>query len=48
MKRINFNSDWFCNGTAVIVPHDAMLHQKRDAKSQTGSAQAFFPGGVYV
>lgn len=48
MKKINFNSDWICNGTAVIVPHDAMLHQKRDAKSQTGSAQAFFPGGCYI
>lgn len=48
MKKINFNSGWICNGAAVIVPHDAMLHQKRDPKSPTGSAQSFFPGSVYV
>ncbi|MBD5393267.1 MAG: glycoside hydrolase family 2 protein [Lachnospiraceae bacterium] len=48
MKKISFNSGWRCNGADVIVPHDAMLHQKRDPKSPTGSAQAFFPGGSYV
>ncbi|MBD5512602.1 MAG: glycoside hydrolase family 2 protein [Lachnospiraceae bacterium] len=48
MKKENFNLGWTCNGTAVIVPHDAMLHQKRDPHALTGSAQAFFPGGSYV
>ncbi len=48
MKKISFNSGWSCNGISVIVPHDAMLHQERDPKSPTGSAQAFFPGGSYV
>lgn len=48
MKRISFNQNWHCNGQAVIVPHDAMLHKPRDPKSATGSAQAFFVGGSYT
>ena len=48
MKRTDFNQNWFCNGAAVTLPHDAMIHAARDPKSPTGSAQAFFPGGSYV
>lgn len=32
---------------SVMLPHDAMLHEKRDPKAESGSAGAFFPGGVF-
>lgn len=48
MKKKNFNSDWFCNGNAVTLPHDAMIHELRKADNPSGSAQAYFPGGTYV
>ena len=48
MKRTDFNQNWSCNGAAVTLPHDAMIHASRDPKSPTGSAQAFFPGGSYI
>lgn len=32
----------------VMLPHDAMIHEKRDAACESGSAGAFFPGGKYV
>ncbi len=48
MKKLNFNLDWTCNGVAVTVPHDAMIHEPRVAGNPSGSAQAYFPGGTYV
>ncbi len=48
MKKTSFNTGWTCNGQPVTLPHDAMIHEKRDAKNPSGSAQAFFPGGAYV
>jgi hypothetical protein len=47
MRAINFNDNWQYNGKTVTVPHDAMIHEKRDAAAKSGSAGAFFPGGVY-
>ena len=48
MKKISFNQNWTCNGAAVQLPHDAMIHEKRVPGHASGSAQAFFPGGSYV
>lgn len=48
MKKISFNTGWTCNGKAVTLPHDAMIHEKRVPGHASGSAQAFFPGGSYV
>lgn len=48
MKKLAFNTGWSCNGTAVTLPHDAMIHQTRVPGHASGSAQAFFPGGTYV
>ena len=48
MQRENFCSNWSCNGEAVTLPHDAMIHEKRVPGHASGSAQAFFPGGSYV
>ena len=31
----------------VTLPHDAMIHEKREAECESGSAGAYFPGGVY-
>ena len=54
MKRENFNQNWrFTDLTLakepqlITLPHDAMIHQARDAANPSGSAQAFFPGGSY-
>ncbi len=48
MIQYQFNSDWTCNGKAVTVPHDAMVHGQRKADAPSGSALAFFPGGTYT
>ena len=48
MKRQAFLTGWACNGQPVELPHDAMLHEKRDPKALSGSAGAFFPEGKYV
>lgn len=32
----------------VILPHDAMIHEKRKADAEGGSAHGYFPGGVYI
>lgn len=33
--------------TPVTLPHDAMIHEKRSPECESGSAGAYFPGGVY-
>lgn len=48
MKKIDFNEGWICNEKQVLIPHDAMIHEKRDPKSTGGSAHGYFPGGKYV
>ncbi len=48
MKKICFNTDWTCNGVAVHLPHDAMIHEIRKADAPSGSAGGYFPGGTYV
>lgn len=55
-RNINFNYDWTYRRTGpdnptlpekVTLPHDAMIHDKRDAKSPTGSAGAWYVPGTY-
>ncbi len=48
MKRTAFNSNWTCNGQAVTLPHDAMIHEQRRPDAKSGSAGAFFPDGDYI
>ena len=53
MQRINFNQGWTFSRSgsdqsqSVNIPHDAMIHEQRDAAAAGGSAHAFFPGGLY-
>ena len=50
---VNFNRGWkFHKSDSSVVqnidlPHDAMIHEERDPKSAGGSANAYFPGGIY-
>jgi hypothetical protein len=53
MEKINFCEGWNfkrhkmeCT-ELVNLPHDAMILESRDPNSPSGSAGAFFPGGVY-
>lgn len=48
MKKVRFNDGWVCNGKAVHIPHDAMIHEKRNPKAPGGSAHGYFPGGKYI
>lgn len=32
----------------VILPHDAMIHEKRKPDAEGGGAHAYFPGGIYL
>lgn len=48
----NFNNDWTFvkrNGekTSVVLPHDAMLTEKRYASCRNAVQSGYFPGGMY-
>lgn len=54
MIKLDFNKNWKFRkaGTdqpwrELCLPHDAMLEEKRDPQCESGSAGAYFPGGVY-
>ena len=54
MKRQAYNKGWTFwrlgkeeGKREVTFPHDAMIHEQRDPACKSGSAGAFFPGGVY-
>ena len=47
MKRLDFNVNWTCNGTAVTLPHDAQLTEPR-SKDASNGGHGYFPGGVYT
>jgi hypothetical protein len=47
MKALNFNDNWRYEGSIITLPHDAMLCAGRDKDAPSGSAGAFFKGGVY-
>ena len=54
MLNIDFNRNWtYCREgeevqIPVTLPHDAMLHEARQADAESGSAGAYFPGGIYL
>ncbi|WP_099467648.1 glycoside hydrolase family 2 TIM barrel-domain containing protein [Konateibacter massiliensis] len=55
MKRIDFNENWTYKhlgdttiGKAVTIPHDAMLFEKRSAKSAGGINTGWFEGYDYA
>lgn len=52
MEKFAFNDGWMYGVKGrekkrVVLPHDAMLAEERDAGSAGGSACAFFPGNIY-
>ena len=54
MQIMSFNHDWMFHHDGkndhvpVTLPHDAMLHDGRDAASPGKDANGYFIGGVYV
>lgn len=54
MKREDFNGGWrfYKHGGShaefIDLPHDAMIHERRDPASEGGGAIGFFTGGVYI
>lgn len=55
MKGIPFNTEWYVkhlgeegSGTAVTLPHDAMLGEKRTANAAGGSNTGWYEGYDYV
>ena len=53
MKSQSWNEGWTYRKQgediwqSVTLPHDAMIHDRRDPDSPGGDANAYFPGGVY-
>ena len=47
MKKISLNNDWYCNGKAVTLPHDAQISESRSASASDGG-HGYFPGGIYT
>lgn len=53
MKKLSFNEKWtfYKKGQnkrqTVTIPHDAMIHEKREPDCPSGSAGGYFPGGIY-
>ena len=48
MKRLDWNEQWTLNGKQITLPYDAMLSEQREPGNPSGTAGAYFPGGVYV
>lgn len=54
MQKQSFNQNWFfhkkdfSNAVPVVLPHDTMIHERREPDSPGGSGHGYFPGGVYV
>lgn len=54
MKKVNINRHWlfgkFEDSTMepIDLPHDAMIHEKRDPAADSGGATGFLPGGKYI
>jgi beta-galactosidase len=53
MIQVGFNENWiFCrkdetSAVNVTLPHDAMIGEVRRPDCESGSAGAYFPGGIY-
>ena len=56
MIKQKFHDNWWMRkgeepaeaACSVILPHDAMIHEKRQANAEGGSAHGYFPGGIYI
>lgn len=56
MIKQQFHNNWLLRkgeesaeaACPVILTHDAMIHEKRQANAEGGSAHGYFPGGIYV
>lgn len=48
MKRLDWNEQWTLNGKQITLPYDAMLSEQREPGNPSGTAGAYFPGGVYI
>lgn len=54
MDKLDFTKEWIFSKKGkntektVRLPHDAMIEEERDANAPSGSAGAFFPGGIYT
>ena len=54
MRKENINKEWLFGRfgqeemQAIDLPHDAMIHEKRDPNADNGGATGFLPGGKYV
>lgn len=55
MKKMDFNEGWICKhlqgteeGTAVTLPHDAMMEECRTPESMGGANIGWFEGGDYL
>ena len=53
MTVYDFNRNWTIEtggrpATAVTLPYDAMIHERRDARCRNGASTGYFPGGVYT
>lgn len=52
MEKISFNNGWLYGKSGrekkqVFLPHDAMQEEMRSPQAASGSAGAFYPGGIY-
>ena len=54
MRKVNINQGWLFSKYGqeekqqIDLPHDAMIHEKRDPNVDNGGATGFLPGGKYV
>lgn len=53
MTVYDFTRNWTVEAdgrpaTAVTLPHDAMIHERRDRRCRNGANTGYFPGGVYT
>ncbi|MDT0184023.1 glycoside hydrolase family 2 TIM barrel-domain containing protein [Microbacterium sp. ARD31] len=51
--KVELNAGWTVERageepTPVTLPHDAMIHERRDRKAPAGPASGFYPGGAYI
>jgi beta-galactosidase len=51
--RTGFNDGWAVSGadgrrSDVTLPHDAMIHERRDPKGRNRTTSGYFPGGRYT
>lgn len=50
--KIDFNRGWYFQNKEgkkipVNLPHDAMIHEERDRRTNNGNRSGYYPGGSY-